>query len=90
MVEARVRVEKMEILPSSHRAVAWALLFPFAKQGKFTLTVRKHQAIPESGYLDGHAAFSGNSACPSPEDLGTLKEVQSLLPGEIASGHRGH
>lgn len=40
----------------------------------------KHQAILESGQLVGDAAFSVDSACPSPADLGMLRKVQSLLP----------
>lgn len=40
----------------------------------------KHQAILESGQLDGDAAFSVDSAYPSPTNLGMLRKVQSLLP----------
>lgn len=48
-------------------------LIPFYKAKSIHLDCGKDQAILESGYLHGDAAFSVNSACPSPEDLGTIR-----------------
>lgn len=74
MDEARVTANKMDILAASHRAVALCGPFiPFYKARYIHLDYGKDQALPESGCLDGNAAFSVNSACPSPEDLGTLR-----------------
>ena len=73
----RVRVEKKYFIPSSHRAMAWTSLLLNKVN---SLDCGKASGL--SGCLDWDAAFSVNSACPDPEDLRTLKKVQTLLPGE--------